>query len=108
MIDTALKAVADHIEDHATVTAWDVHRRLTPEQEAAKAEKIRAVAGELRSLAEAAGTRKILYGEYQVLKDRLYAFEVPLPPRLEQDIAAAFHAAKGPDRPRDKGWLKRP
>ncbi len=108
MIDSALKTMADYIEDHATVTAWDVHRHPTPEQEAIKAEKIRAVARELRALAEAVGTRKVRYGEYQALKDRLYAFGFPLTPGLEQDIAAAFHDAEGPDKPRARGWLKQP
>lgn len=108
MNGAALRAMADFVDTHATVTAWDLHYRPTPEQEAVKAEKIRTVARELRALADAAETRKLRFGEYQALKDRLYAFGLALTPRLEQDVAAAFYDAEGPAKPRDRGWFRQP
>ncbi len=106
MIGTALRAAAAFVDDTATSTAWDQHQHLTDGQRSARIEKIRAVAHDLRLLADAAETRKVRYSEFEVLKDRLYAFGVPLPLNLSQDMAAAFHDADGPAKPREKGWLK--
>ncbi len=106
MIGTALRAAAAFVDDTATSTAWDPHQRLTGEQRFAKGEKIKAVAEELRTLADASETRKVRYGEYEAFKDRLYVFGFPLTPTLDQNVATAFREAEGPVQPREKGWLK--
>ena len=87
---------------------WDTHLRPTAEQQAARADRVRAVAHDIRALADAAETRSIAYSEFGALKDRLYAFGFPLTPRLEQDVAAAFRDAVGPVKIRKKGWMKQP
>ena len=106
MIAIALRAMANDVEKRATEMTWDTHLQPTEAQQAAKADRVRAVAGDVRSLADAAETRSIAYSEFGALKDRLYAFGFPLTSKLEQDIAAAFQSAKGPAKPREKGWLK--
>ncbi len=106
MIDMALWAVAAFVDDNASSTAWDSHQRLTDEQRFAKGEKIKAVAEELRTLADASETRKLRYSDHDVLKDRLYTFGFSVPPKLAQDLATAFHDAEAPTQPRGKGWLK--
>ena len=108
MIGTTLMAVAAFVDDNASATAWDPHQRLTDEQRFAKGERIKAVADELRTLADASETRKVRYGEYEALKDRLYAFGFVLLPTLTQNVAMAFHDAEGPIPPREKGWLRGP
>ena len=106
MIGTALRAAAAFVDDTATSTAWDQHQHLTDGQRSARIEKIRAVAHDLRLLADAAETRKVRYSEFEVLKDRLYAFGLSLLPKLALDVATAFHDAEGPAQPREKGWMK--
>ena len=106
MIGTMLRAVAAFVDDNASGAAWDPHQRLSDEQRFAKIEKIKAVAAELRTLADTSETRKVHYGEYEVLKDRLYAFGLSLLPKLARDVATAFHDAEGPTSSREKGWLK--
>ena len=108
MIGTALRAAAAFVDDTASSTAWDPHQRLTDEQRFAKGEKIKAVADELRTLAEASETWKVRYSEFEALKDRLYAFGFSLLPKLARDVATAFHDAEGPTQPRQKGWLRQP
>ena len=108
MIGDTLRAVATFVDDNASAIAWDQHQQISDEQRFAKGEKIKAVADELRTLAEASETRKVRYSEYEVLKDRLYAFGFSLLPKLARDVATAFHDAEGPTKPREKGWLRQP
>lgn len=106
MIDMALRAVAAFVDDNASSTAWDPHQPLTDEQRFAKGEKIKAVAEELRTLADASEMRKLRYSDYDALKNRLYTFGFSVPPKLAQDLAKAFHDAGAPTPPRGRGWLK--
>ena len=106
MIAAALHALADYIEDHAFSTTWDAHHNPSDEQRAVKADKVKVVARELRALAEAAGTRQVRYGEYGALRDRLYAFGFPLTSKLAQDVVTALREAEGPEKPRERGWLR--
>lgn len=106
MIATALRAVAAFVGDQASTTVWDPHQRLTDGQRFAKGEKIKAMAEELRALADASETRKVRYGEYEAVKDRLYGFGFSVEPKLARDVATAFHDAEGPPPPREKGWMK--
>ncbi len=105
MIDAALRTAAAFVDDNASTTAWDVHLRLSDEQRFAKAQKIKAVASELRALADASETREVRYAEYGALENRLYAFGFSMSPKLRQDVAAAIHRARGPVQPRGGGWL---
>ncbi len=106
MIVTALRTMAEDVEARATVTTWDAHRQPTEEQQAAKAGKVRAVARELRVLADDAETRSVLYAEFDAIKDRLYVVGFALTPKLVENVATAFRDAKGPVTARDRGWLK--
>ncbi len=106
MIDAALRAVAAYVDDNASSTAWDPHHHLSDEQRFAKGEKIKTVAAELRALAGASETRKVRYAEYEALRDRLYAFGLPLAPEVDQGTVASLREAQGPAQLRQKGWLK--
>ena len=108
LIPNVLRAMAENVEERAAATTCDTHFQPTAAQQAARADRVRTVARDIRSLADAAETRSVNYAEFSVLKDRLYAFGFPLTPKLEQDIAAAFHDARGPVKAREKGWLNRP
>ncbi len=108
MIDTALRAVADDVEARATITTWDAHRQPTEEQKAAKADKVRAVAQDLRALADDAETRPVRYEEFDVIRGRLYALGYDLTPKLVENVAIAIRDAKGPMTVLKRGWLSRP
>ncbi len=80
MIGATLRAAAAFVDDNASGAAWDPHQRLSDEQRFAKGEKIKGVASDLRALADASETRKLRYGEFEALKDRLYGFGFALSP----------------------------
>ena len=107
-IAEALRAAANHVEDHAEITAWDLHRQPTEEQQVVKAEKVRVVARAMHALADEAETRVVRYAEFETLKDRLYALGFALTPKLVENVATAFRDAKGPVTAPAKGWLSRP
>lgn len=107
MIATALRAVADDVEARATITTWDAHRQPTEEQQAAKADKLRAVARDMRALADDAETRSIHYAEFDALRGRLYVLGFALTPELVENVAIAIRDAKGPVIAPAKGWLSR-
>ncbi len=106
MIGTALRAAAAYVDENAITTEADPHHRLSDEQRSTKGLKIRAIARDLRELAEASEARRVRYTEYGALKEKLYAFGVPLAPKLDQNVATAFREAEGPVKPQKKGWLK--
>ena len=108
MIATALRAVADDVEARASNTTWDAHRQPTEEQKTAKAGKVRAVAQDLRALADDAERHSIRYAEFDVLRGRLYALGYDLTPKLVENVAIAIRDAKGPLAARERGWLNRP
>lgn len=108
MIGATLRAAAAFVDDNASGAAWDPHQRLSDEQRFAKGEKIKGVASDLRALADVSETRKLRYGEFEALKDRLYGFGFALSPELARDVATAFHDAEGPTQPRERGWLRQP
>ena len=101
-IGRALRAAAAYVDDNGSGTAWDPHQRLTDVQRFAKGEKIRAVAHELRGLADASETRRPRYGEYEALMDRLYAFGLSLTVKLTQEVVTAFHEAGDVTRSQEK------
>ncbi len=105
MIATALQAVADDIEARATITNWDAHRQPTEEQKAAKADKVRAVARDLRALANDAERRSVSYAEFDALRARLYILGYELTPTLVENVAIAIRDVKGPAKPLKQGWL---
>ena len=107
MIATALRALADDVEARATITTWDAHRQPTEEQQAAKADKVRAVARDMRALADQAETRSFRYSEFDALKDRLYVLGFALTPDLADKVATAIRDAKGPVTAPARGWLSR-
>ena len=107
MIPTTLRAVADDVEARATITTWDAHRQPTEEQQVAKTDKIRAVAREMRALADQAATRSVRYEEFDALRGRLYVLGVDLTPNLVEKVAIAIRDAKGPMIAPAKGWLSR-
>lgn len=104
MIVTALRAVADDVDARVSVTTLDAHRWPTEEQRAAKVAKIKAVAQDIRALANDAERRTVRYAEFNTLKDRLYAFGLGLTPRLIEKVATAFRDVEGPVKPREKRW----
>ena len=106
MIATALKAMADDVEARAASTTSDAHRQPTAEQQAAKADKVRAVAKDLRALAEDAESRSVRFAEFDALRDRLYVLGFALSRKLAEDVATSFRDAEGPAKPRSRGWLK--
>ena len=108
MIATALRAVADDVEARASNTTWDAHRQPTEEQKAAKADKIRAVARDLRALADDAERRAVRYEEFDALRARLYVGGLDLAPELVTKVAIAIRDAKGPVSARERGWMNRP
>ena len=108
MIATALRAVADDVEARATIATWDAHRQPTEEQKVVKADKVRAVARDLRALADDAEIRTVRYEEFDVLRSRLYALGYDLTPKLVENVAIAIRDAKGPVIAPAKGWLNRP
>ncbi len=107
MIATALRAVADDVEARATITTWDAHRQPTEEQKAAKADKVRAVARDVRTLADQAEMRSVRYADFDTLRSRLYALGFALTPELVDKVAVAIRDAKGPVIAPAKGWLSR-
>ncbi|MGI3901556.1 MAG: hypothetical protein ACRYGP_05565 [Janthinobacterium lividum] len=108
MIATALRAVAEDIEARATITTWDAHRQPTEEQKTVKADKIWAVAREVRALADDAERRSVRYAEFDALRGRLYVLGYELTPKLVENVAIAIRDAKGPVSALKRGWLNRP
>ncbi len=108
MIAAALRAVADDVEARATSAMWDVHHQPTEEQKVAKANKVRAVARDFRSLADVAERRSVRYAEFDELKDRLYVLGFALNPKLVDKVAIAIRDADGPMTALKRGWLKQP
>ncbi len=104
MIAAALRAVADDVEARAANTTWDAHRQPTEEQ---KADKVRAVARDLRALADDAEIWSIRYEEFDALRGRLYVFGFALIPEIVGKVATAIRDAKGPVIAPAKGWLRR-
>ena len=104
----ALRAAANYVEGHAEITAWDLHRQPTEEQQAAKADKVRAVARDMHALADEAETRNVRYAEFEALRDRLYVLGFALTPKIVENVATAIRDAKGPVTAPAKGWLSRP
>ena len=107
MIATALRAVADDAEARATIPTWDAHRHPTEEQKAAKADKVRAVARDMRALADDAATRSVRYEEFDALRGRLYVLGFALTTELVDKVATSIRDAKGPMIAPAKGWLSR-
>ena len=107
MIATALRAVADDVEARTTITTWDAHRQPTEEQRAAKVDKVRVVARDMRTLADDAEIRSIRYAEFDALRGRLYVLGFALTPELVDKVATAIRDAKGPVTAPAKGWLSR-
>ena len=107
MIATALRAVADDVEARAAITTWDAHRQPTEEQKTAKADKLRAVARDMRALADDAETRSVRYADFDVLRGRLYVLGLELAPKLVENVAIAIRDAKGPLAARERGWMNR-
>jgi hypothetical protein len=91
----------------ATITTFDAHRQPTEEQRAAKVDKVRAVARDMRTLADDAEMRSIQYAEFDALRGRLYVLGFALTPELVDKVATAIRDAKGPVIAPAKGWLSR-
>ncbi len=89
-VEGALKAAAQHVDTFAEITVQDIGQRLTAEQEAAKAEVVRALGREIEALAQRAVSQTIAFAEFENLRVRLMDLGLVLGPHHALDVAAAI------------------